>query len=121
MKVKLYSVTIRDGSGIFEKQDTFTMIELDVLAENDRYMVVDDRHYTTIDKLPVDKYSLYSGLNKHSIGIYSQDSCYGNAVHYILYSTATKKASTIRKEIEKEITKKFGFFTGKIDLSFIKD
>lgn len=120
-KIKKYSVLICDKSGILKDDDHFKMTELDVIAENEQFIVVNDRHFTTIEKVPRKQYAIYPEVGKASIGLYNGDSCWGNRITYTLYSFAPVKASRIKKEIEKKVAEKFSFFTGRLDLSIVKD
>ena len=118
MIIRHYSVQISDQTGIIKGDDSFTVKELNVLGENSMYLVVDDLRFTTIKK-DYDKYS--ECLNHERIHIYVSDNVWGSRVTYCLFTDRTKKASTIRKEIEAAIQKKVGFFTQRIDLSIVKD
>lgn len=119
--IKHYRVEVTDrlNPGILGAEQKFEVTELNVIAENDRYIAVDDYCFTSIRK--DSKYEYDTRLNKASIGLHANDSCWGNRIRYSLYTDATKRASTIRREIEAAIAKKYGFFLGKIDLSFIDD
>ena len=116
-KIRYYRVEISDSTGIIGAKNEFTMTELDVLAENETNLVVNDREFTTISKTPSD---YKTSLDQSSIGLYTGDSCWGNRVFYSLYTFGEKKPSAIKKEIERAIMKKFGFFISGIDLSTIK-
>jgi len=118
MGINFYHVELSDGTGIIKGGNVFEVNELNVLGENHRNIVVDDVDFTTIRK---DKDKYYTCLDQPSICIYCNDNCWGNRVTYRLYTASTKKAATIRKEIEREIDKKIGFFRSGVDLSFIKD
>ena len=117
-----YKVIICDNTGIIKEDNSFTKAERKVVAENDKLIVIDDIYFTRIEK--VDRklgYSLYPILNEPIISIYTNDSCWGNRLTYTLYTeNGNVKPAKIRREIEKEIAKKFGFFVSNIDLSFIK-
>lgn len=119
--IKHYRVEVTDrlNPGILGAEQKFEVTELKVIAENERYIAVDDYRFTSIHK--DSKYKYDTALNKASIGLYANDSCWGNRITYSLYTDKTKRASTIKREIEAEIAKKYGFFLGKIDLSFIDD
>lgn len=115
-----YKVEIADSTGFIGSENKFETKELEIIGENERYMVVKDLFFTTIDKR-AGKYSIGSPLGKESIGITAGDSVWGNRVTYSLYTFKRKKAESIRKEIEAAIIKKFGFFMSGIDLSVIKE
>ena len=119
--IKHYRVEVTDRSnpGILGAEQKFEVTELNVIAENDRYIAVDDFCFTSIRK--DSKYEYDTRLNKPSIGLRANDNVWGNRISYSLYTDATKRASTIKREIEAAIAKKYGFFLGKIDLSFIDD
>lgn len=118
--VKYYRVEVTDKTrpGILGAEQKFEIVDLNVIAENDRYLAVDDYCFTSIRK---DKSDYQTCLNKPVIGLYSNDNVWGNRITYTLYTEGSKRPSTIVKEIEAEIAKKYGFFLGSIDLSFIAD
>ncbi len=119
-KIYYYDVEKADGSGILSAVQKFEVTELSVIGENDKYFVVDDSRFSTIEKEgDKDRYRLYSVLNEPSVSIYNNDNCWGNRMHYTLYSETTVTPASIKKRIEREIDKRFGYFTGKVDLSFI--
>lgn len=113
-------VEIGDNSGIIKPDNRFTVTELLVLGENDRYMVVNNETFTTLDKQAT-KYSIGSPFNKAAIHASHNDSCWGNRITYSLYSDSRKRASTIRREIEREMEKRYGFFVRGLDLSVVSD
>jgi hypothetical protein len=121
MKIKHYLVEVTDPMfpGILGCEQRFTCSEFNVIAENERYIAIDDHCFTSIHK--ESKWQHDTRLNKPSISLFSRDSVWGNRITYRLYADKPKRASTIKREIEAEIAKKFGFFLGKIDLSFIND
>lgn len=115
-----HCVEIADSTGIIGAENKFEVTPLEVLAENDRYMVVNDRTFTTLDKTGA-KYCAGQPLGEEKICTMSNDRVWGNRIQYSLYSEKRKTASAIRKAIEKEIHKRFGFFASGIDLSIISD
>lgn len=115
-----YYVEISDGKGLISGNNRLDITELEIIGENERYMVVNDHRFTTIDKEAA-KYGLGEPLERESISISANDSVWGNRVTYSLYTFSKKRAASIRKAIEKEIQKRFGFFIAGIDLSVIKD
>lgn len=119
-KIKHYRVEVTDpkSAGIIGPQQKFEVTEFNVIAENDRYLVIDDYRFTSLRK---EKSKYDTCLEQVSIHLSANDSVWGNRITYSLYTVKTKRASTIRKEIEAEIAKKYGFFLGKIDLSFIDE
>lgn len=119
--IKHYRVEVTDprNPGLLGAEQKFQVTELNVVAENDRYIAVDDYRFTSLCK--DSKYKYETCLNKVEISLHSNDTCWGNRISYSLYTDATKRASAIKREIEAAIAKKYGFFLGKIDLSFIDD
>lgn len=120
-KIKHYRVEVADrlNPGLFGAEQKFEVTELNVIAENDKYIAIDDYRFTSLHK--DSKYKYDTCLNKVAISLFANDSCWGTRITYSLYTDKTKRASTIKREIEAEIAKKYGFFLGKIDLSFISD
>lgn len=104
----------------FEKEEEkFKVSEVKVLAENEKFLCLEDDYFTKITKNKNwDK--IYDTLNKPSISIRTKDSILGEGIFYTLYTTKKKRISTIRKEIEKKIEDDLGSFF-KIDLSFLED
>ena len=120
IKIKHYRIEVTDKQrgGLLGAEQRFQINEYNVIGENEYNLVIDDMHFTTITKKKND-YS--TNLDKPSIYLYANDNVYGNRITYSLYTETNKQASTIKKEIEAEIIKKYGFFMSNIDLSFITD
>ena len=120
MKVIKYTVEIYDGSGIIGRGkplQEFKEEEFNVIAENKMNIVIDDLSFTTLRKTKCD-YS--TCLDVPSIGFSNNDNVWGNSIRYHLFSSSPINHKKIKTFIEKETSKRFGFFTGKLDLSFIK-
>lgn len=119
-KINHYLVEVTDpkSAGIIGPKQEFKVTELNVVAENDRYIAVDDFCFTSVRK---EKSRYDTCLEQPRISLTANDSVWGSRIMYSLYTGKTKRASTIRKEIEAEVAKKYGFFLGQIDLSFIDD
>lgn len=119
-KIRHYRVEVTDKTrpGILGPEQKFCVSEFSVIAENDRYVCIDDSRFTSLSK---ERRSYDTCLNQVAIHLYENDSVWGNRITYSLYTDKVKRAATIKKEIEAEIAKKYGFFLGKIDLSFIND
>lgn len=115
-----YRVEISDGTGIIKDRNEFKHALLQIIGENERYMVVNDQTFTTLDK-ENGKYSQGRSVGKPEICICTNDSCWGNRITYSLYSFTQKKAATIRKEIEREIQKKLGFFLRGVNLDIVHE
>lgn len=116
--INCYTVEISDGRGIVEGKNKFECKQLRVLAENDTYLVVNDHRFTSVKK----EYSDYQTcLDAPSISMYNGDNVFGSGVSYTLYTERNVRATTIRKEIEKAVVKKYGFFINGLKLDFIKD
>lgn len=116
--LKHYKVEISDRTGIIKDRNTFAMTTHNILGENEKCLVIDDASFTTI-RLAKDKYQ--TCLNQPAIRITTGDSCFGNSIWYDLYTFEAKRAATIKKDIEREITKRFGFFVNGLDLSIIDE
>lgn len=113
-----YTVEISDASGIIGPKNEFKVVQHTVIAENDDYLVIDDRRFTTLKKSASDYETV---LGKPGISLSANDSVWGNRIGYSVYTEGVVKAATIRKEIDKAIRKKFGFYIGGLDLSCVKD
>lgn len=120
MKIYYYDVESADGSGIISKVQKFDVEHLSIIAENDRYFAVNDARFSTIEKeSDKDRCRIYPVLNEPTISINNSDRVWGNRIHYTMFSDKPVTPASIKKKIEREIEKKFGYFIGKIDLSFI--
>ena len=119
-KINYYRVEAIDplNSGILRGEKKYEVMQFNVIGENDRYIAIDDYSFKSIRK---EKCDWDVCLDKPSIGLYANDNVYGTRVTYTLYTEKTKRASTIKKEIEEAIAKKYGFFARGFDLSFITD
>ncbi len=119
-KIKHYRVDVTDKqrAGIIGPEQKFEVKEFNVIGENDQNLVIDDLHFTTLSQK---KRSYSTNLDDPSIHLYANDTVWGNRITYSLYTEKNKHASTIKKEIEAEVAKKYGFFSRGIDLSFITD
>jgi hypothetical protein len=119
-KINYYCVEVADPSspGVFGSDKKFEAREFNVIGENERYIAIDDYAFTSIRK---EKCDWDVCLEKPSIRLNANDSVYGTRVTYRLYTERTKRAATIKKEIEAAIEKKYGFFARGFDLSFITD
>jgi hypothetical protein len=119
-KINHYRVEVTDprNSGIIGPEKKFEAMELNVIGENEHCLAVDNAWFTTIKKKKCDWDTC---LDQPSISLHANDSCWGTRVTYSLYTEKTKRASTIKKEIEAAIEKKYGFFAKGFDLAFITD
>jgi hypothetical protein len=113
-----YVVEISDGKGVLDAKNEFRVDKHTVIAENDEYLAVDDRRFTTLKKGTSDYETC---IDAPSISMAANDSCWGNRIWSSLYTERTVKAETIRKEIEKAVKKKYGFFIGELNLDVVKD
>lgn len=112
-KRKLHKTEVRIH---FHKyKDVFEQTVVDVALQNEKYMIIDDDYFTKISF--ANEYVCLS-LNKPSIFLSPNEDLLAN-ISYTLYSDRKRRASTIRKEIDSEIKKKYGNFF-KADLSIIK-
>ena len=114
------TVVISDGKGIIKKENEFSRSEVDILAENENYLVLNNDNFSTISKK---KKSLpfYPELEGQSISIDVNDTVWGSRVSYSLYTYKNTRALTVRNQIEKFIKEKYGFFINGINLDIISD
>lgn len=119
-KINHYRVEVTDpaNAGILGSEKKFEVTSFNIIAENDKYVAIDDYRFTSLRK---EKSKWDDCLDQASISLYANDSCWGTRVSYSLYTEKAKRASTIKKEIEAAIAKKYGFFARGFDLSFITD
>ena len=118
--INRYRVEVNDpvNGGIIGAEKKFERVEFKVIGENERRLVIDDPFFTSISKV---KSGWDTCLEKPAISLHANDTYGGTRVTYSLYTEKTKRASTIRKEIEAAIEKKYGFFARGFDLSFIDE
>lgn len=114
-------VEISDGKGIIKDDPVFKVVEVPVVAESGSEIVTKSGRYDRFIVLKKEHRDHYDCLDKETISLQSNDSCWGSRISYSLYSTSRRPAKAIKKAIEKAITKKFGFFTQGLDLSIIKE
>lgn len=113
-----YTVEISDGTGVIGKENEFKVVKNNVIAENEFYLCIDDSRFTTLRKGESDYETC---LEKPSVSLATNDSCWGNRIWYSLYTENEVKASTIKKTIEKAVKKKYGFFMSTLNLDIVKD
>lgn len=113
-----YTVEISDTTGIIGERNEFKIEQHQVIAENEDYLVIDDRRFTTLKKGESDYETC---IDKPNINLASGDSCWGNRIWYSLYTEEKVPASFIRKAIEKAVKKKFGFYIAGLKLDIVKD
>jgi len=89
--------------------------KVEVLAENDSRLVLNNEAFTTIEKR---KSRYQTSLNSPTIGHSVKDTIWGTSLTYNIYSDKKKRKSTIKKEIAEYVEEKFGAFSD-IDLSFM--
>lgn len=119
-KINYYRVEVTDplNTGIIGGDKKFEKQKFDVIGENDKYIAINDHRFTSLRK---ENSEWDTCLDKPSISLYANDKCWGTRVSYSLYTEKSKRASTIKKEIEAAIEKKYGFFARGFDLTFITD
>jgi hypothetical protein len=119
-KINHYKVEVTDPAnpGIIGRDKKFEVTAYDVIGENDKYIAINDYRFTSLRK---EKSDWDACLDKPSISLHANETVWGTRVTYSLYTEKTKRASTIKKEIEAAIEKKYGFFARGFDLSFIND
>lgn len=101
------------------ERDEFKREVLDVLAQNDKYIVLNDSHFTKLEKRGGENYRLYPTLNKPHI--YFKDVLNAEGIFYSLYSTAQKRTPTIEREIREAAQEKYGWlFSDELDLSILR-
>ena len=112
-RVAIYKKPVRFS---FDK-DEFITKTVDVLAENEMYIVLNDAYFTKLE-LTGDGVC-YSRVGKESICVRIHDHSLGKGVFYTLYSEKRRRPSTIKRHIEKHIANKYGWLLGELDLSII--
>jgi hypothetical protein len=119
-KINHYQVEVADpaNTGIMGRDKKFEVKAFDVIGENDKYIAINDYGFTSIRK---EKCDWDVCLDKPSISLRANDNVWGTRATYSLYTEKIKLASTIKKEIEAAIEKKYGFFARGLDLSFITE
>jgi hypothetical protein len=98
--------------------NTFEIKEVEVIAENDSYIVINDWYFTKLGK----SNKSYSNevLEKEYIQVRNDNHILGDGVFYTLYSISKIRPSTIKNHIEKKISDHYGWLMNSLDLSIIK-
>jgi len=113
-----YKVRVITESGILYKVgNVFDLKEIQILKENDDYLCLDNKEFSTLSKSKAKSYA-YPSVNIPVITHSINDDCWGTGVRYSIYTRKAIRNSTIKKQIEKYINQKFGSFIS-IDLSFL--
>lgn len=118
--LKLYEIVVVFKAGILRKKNSFEMTKVKIVAENERYLIINDMHLSKYYKKNEKDNILYPSLERISISINTNDRLYGTSVRYSLLTNKIKKCEKIKQEIEAAINDKIGDFC-KPDLSFIDD
>ena len=100
----------------FQWDDKFEIVEVEVLAENETRIVLNDEFFT----VKVKKKGAYNSIEKKEISIRTNNSVCGDGIFYELYSYSKKRPATIRKEIESKIKAEYSWLMNEADLSIIK-
>ena len=98
-------------------ENAFISEVVEVAAENEEYIIVNDRSFTRLFK---GKRDWDTCLNDHSVSIRATDRCWEGGVFYSQYSESKVSAKIIKNRIEKAILDKYGFLNN-IDLSIVKE
>lgn len=101
----------------FQWDDKFEIVEVEVLAENESRVVLNDDCFTILMKKKSD---FMTSVGNESIIIRTNNSICGDGIFYTLYSYSKKRPATIRKEIEAKIQKEYSWLMNEADLSIIK-
>lgn len=113
-----HRVELADGAGLMGPANVFKVEPIEVLAENNGYIVINDFSFTSISKA---KRDYDTCLDKNDFSFQTADKFWGNRIAFTRYSFSRMSAKCIRNKIEAEIKRRFGFFTTALDLSVIKD
>lgn len=100
----------------FQWDDKFEIVEVEVLAENETRIVLNDEFFT----VKVKKKGAYNAIEKKEINIRTNNSICGDGIFYELYSYSKKRPATIRGEIERRIKAEYSWLLDGVDLSIIK-
>lgn len=91
-----------------------------VVAENDKYIVIDDGVYTRLQKEKEKYCNTYDLLGYASIRVFNNDSIFSDSIRLDLYTTVAMSPTKIKNAIKKAVEKKMGWLSSDIDLSIIK-
>lgn len=115
MKVRHIDVRVLKSD---KYENEYEVKELDVVAENELYLVLGDLHFTTLRKVSKEGSGLNPVLNKHTVSIRDHGIECLDGIHYTEYTTRNVQPETIKRRIRKFIEEKYGYMF-KPDLSFI--
>ena len=96
----------------------FLKSKVNILDQNETWIVLKTPHYEKIAKSKTWEFA-YNILNKPRIYSNTNDKVLENGIFYTLYTTKTKRSSTIKNQIDKYIHDKYSYLKN-VDLSFIK-
>ena len=120
-KIYCYEYRNEQGSKRWRStRNTYTECTYEIVAENDEFVCINDHFLNTLQKVKNKDQDYRTAINEPTSKIYINDSFWGNAIHYKLYSTEPVSADAIKKHIEKAVKKEIGFFKANFDLSVIK-
>lgn len=103
----------------FQWDDKFEIVEVEVLAENETKIVLNDDQFTVLDKKK-GNCSFRHCVGNTLINIRTNNSICGDGIFYTLYSYGKKRPETIRREIEAKIKAEYSWLMNEADLSIIK-
>lgn len=116
MKVKHVDVQVIKSP---EHDNKYQVTELEVVAENELYLVLNDTHFTTLRKTKKEGSELNKVINDHSISVWDMGYASLDGIHYTEYTTKAVDPEKIKGRIEQYVEKKYGYLF-KVDLGFIK-
>ncbi|KKU65609.1 MAG: hypothetical protein UX91_C0015G0019 [Candidatus Amesbacteria bacterium GW2011_GWB1_47_19] len=97
-------------------QNEFVSEQVDVVCENEKYIIVKDWYFSRIHK---EKCSYDTSLGEYDINIRRAGDILEAGVFYVQYSETPVKAGVIRNRIKKKVADTYGWMAD-IDLSIIK-
>jgi len=119
--MKKYKVRVCFKPGRFTKESCFEIEDFKHVAENEKWICIDDGVFTSIKKKSesTHDFSFYSVLDRASLHK-NNESFWGTYVELNIYTLKNKRVSTLQKLIKDYIDKEFGVFMNP-DLSFMEN
>lgn len=97
-------------------EDKFEVKEKSVLAQNDKYLVLNDDYFTKLEKKGDGV--VWSRIDTPSISF--RDCLSQDGIFFTLYSTKPRRISTIKGMIKRKADEKYGWlFSESLDLSIM--
>jgi hypothetical protein len=115
-----HRVEIYTGKKRTYEKDIFRVTTAQVLAENNAYMVLDDFHFTKLEKARDKDWNAYSVFELPAIDVHVDSKIWSDGVVFSLYASHEWPAENIQTAIKRAIEKKRGWLNGRVSFAVLK-